>query len=58
MIQMILEKPERRKINETKGLIIKRSNERLKSLLFEAIESSRFDKIFNFNCEGRCTING
>ena len=57
MTQMILEKPERRKINETKGFIIKRSNERLKTLLLEAIESSRFDKIFNFDCGGRCKIN-
>ena len=45
-------------INEVKGFIIKRSKERLKSLLFEAIESSRFDKVFNFRCGGRCKLNG
>ena len=55
---MLLKKPERGEINEVKGVIIKRSKERLKSLLLEAIESSRFNMIFNFGCGGKCKING
>jgi hypothetical protein len=57
MAQMLLKKPKREKHIEIKGLSITRSNEELKSLLLEAIESSRFDKIFNYRC-GRCKKNG
>ena len=58
MIQMILKEPKQDVANEVKGAIIKRSKERLKSLVLEAIESSRFDRIFNFRCGGRCKIIG
>ena len=58
MTQVLLKEPEREEINDVKGFIIKRSKERLKGLLLEAIENSRFDKVFNFRCEGRCKIIG
>ena len=58
MTQMILKEPKQDEVNEVKGFIIKRSKERLKSLVLEAIESSRDDRIFNFRCGGRCKIIG
>jgi len=58
MTQMILKEPKQDEVNEVKGFIIKRSKERLKSLVLEANESSRFDRIFNFGCGGRCKKNG
>lgn len=58
MAQMILKKPKQEEINEIKSFIIRKCSDRIKNLLFEAIESSRFDRIFNSRCEGRCKING
>ncbi len=56
MAQMLMKKPEKENINITNSVIIKRSNRGLKILLKEAIESSRFEMIFNYRC-GRCKIN-
>ena len=56
MIQTILEKPKKENFDNSKGVIIKSSKERLKTLLFEAIESTRFERVFNYRC-GRCNIN-
>jgi hypothetical protein len=56
MAQMLLKTPEREEINEIKGLNIERSKEGLKSLLLEAIESSRQDKIFKNRCR-KCKTN-
>jgi len=47
MTQMLLKKPEQEEIDEIIGFFIKRSKERLKNLLLEAIERSRFNRIFN-----------
>ena len=47
MTQMLLKKPEQEENNEIKGFIIKRSKERLKYLMLEAIERSRLNRIFN-----------
>ena len=47
MTQMLLKKPEQEEINEINGFIFKRSKERLKNLLLEAIERSRLNRIFD-----------
>ena len=51
MTQMLLKKPEQEENNEIKGFIIKRSKERLKYLMLEAIERSRLNRIFNWRIE-------
>lgn len=51
MTQMLLKKPEQEEIDEIIGFFIKRSKERLKNLLLEAIEGSRFNRIFNWRIE-------
>ena len=57
MTLMIIKMSEQEEFNEVERFIIKRSEERLKKLLFEAIEISRLEKIFNYRCKG-CKING
>lgn len=48
---------EQEEFNEIKKFIIKKSEERVKKLLFEAIERTRLERIFKYEC-GRCELNG
>jgi hypothetical protein len=52
MSQMLIIMSEQEEFNEIESFDIKRSDERLKKLLFKVIERSRLEKIFNYKCEG------
>ena len=57
MTSMLIKMSEQEEFTEIGRFVMKRSKERLKKLLFEAIERFRLEKIFNYRC-GRCEING
>ena len=57
MTQMLSKEPEQEETYEFQDSIINQSEEGLKNLLLEAIESSRFNRIFKFGCRGGCQKN-
>ncbi|MFX1374293.1 MAG: hypothetical protein ACFFA0_00635 [Promethearchaeota archaeon] len=58
MTLIVLKKLGKEEIHEIKEYIIKRTAEKLKPLLIEAIESSRFYRFFNFEFDGGCRLHG
>lgn len=57
VVPMLIKMSEQEEFNETESFLTNRSEKGLRKLLFEAIERSRLERIFNFRC-GRCKMNG